>query len=220
MAECTWRRTRAPSAGATKPRCLLAWRNAGIKGLFANYNEIQNETLVFDTNRVGSAKLPALSELFPETRVVCCVRDAPRIMDSIERLVGGNVFELSSVFGFEPGHMVYSRINRVATPGPGWHVIGTGDYSGRSDILFQNTSGAVDIWEMSGTSVLASNSLGNPGPTRHPPGGSDDWPRAMWSQVRPSGMWRMGWDSNPRWACTHAGFQDRCLKPLGHPSKQ
>jgi hypothetical protein len=31
--------------------------------------------------------------------------------------------------------------------------------------------------------------------------------------------WRMGWDSNPRRACTLAGFQDRCLKPLGHPSK-
>lgn len=30
--------------------------------------------------------------------------------------------------------------------------------------------------------------------------------------------WRMGWDSNPRWASTHGGFQDRCLKPLGHPS--
>ena len=30
--------------------------------------------------------------------------------------------------------------------------------------------------------------------------------------------WRMGWDSNPRYACTHGGFQDRCLKPLGHPS--
>jgi hypothetical protein len=30
--------------------------------------------------------------------------------------------------------------------------------------------------------------------------------------------WRREWDSNPRWACTHAGFQDRCLKPLGHPS--
>jgi hypothetical protein len=67
--------------------------------------------------------------------------------------------------------MVYTRINRVATPGPGRHVIGTGDYSDRSDILFQNTSGAVDIWEMSGTSVLASNSLGNPGPTGHLPAG-------------------------------------------------
>lgn len=31
--------------------------------------------------------------------------------------------------------------------------------------------------------------------------------------------WRKGWDSNPRWACTHGGFQDRCLKPLGHPSR-
>src|SRR6185437_4123337 len=31
-------------------------------------------------------------------------------------------------------------------------------------------------------------------------------------------VWRMGWDSNPREACTPAGFQDRCLKPLGHPS--
>ena len=30
--------------------------------------------------------------------------------------------------------------------------------------------------------------------------------------------WRTGWDSNPRWARTHGGFQDRCLKPLGHPS--
>ncbi len=28
----------------------------------------------------------------------------------------------------------------------------------------------------------------------------------------------MGWDSNPRGALTPAGFQDRCLKPLGHPS--
>ena len=30
--------------------------------------------------------------------------------------------------------------------------------------------------------------------------------------------WRMGWDSNPRDGLPPAGFQDRCLKPLGHPS--
>ena len=30
--------------------------------------------------------------------------------------------------------------------------------------------------------------------------------------------WRMGWDSNPRNPCGFAGFQDRCLQPLGHPS--
>ncbi len=37
-------------------------------------------------------------------------------------------------------------------------------------------------------------------------------------RVGPSAWWRMGWDSNPRDACTPGGFQDRCLKPLGHPS--
>jgi hypothetical protein len=31
-------------------------------------------------------------------------------------------------------------------------------------------------------------------------------------------IWRMGRDSNPRDACAPAGFQDRCLQPLGHPS--
>ncbi len=31
-------------------------------------------------------------------------------------------------------------------------------------------------------------------------------------------LWRKGWDSNPRYPCRYAGFQDRCLKPLGHPS--
>jgi hypothetical protein len=28
----------------------------------------------------------------------------------------------------------------------------------------------------------------------------------------------MGWDSNPRIACTIAGFQVRCIQPLCHPS--
>ena len=31
-------------------------------------------------------------------------------------------------------------------------------------------------------------------------------------------QWRREWDSNPRWYRYHAGFQDRCLKPLGHLS--
>ena len=30
--------------------------------------------------------------------------------------------------------------------------------------------------------------------------------------------WRKERDSNPRWGSPHAGFQDRCLKPLDHLS--
>lgn len=30
---------------------------------------------------------------------------------------------------------------------------------------------------------------------------------------------RREWDSNPRWGLPHSGFQDRRLRPLGHPSE-
>jgi hypothetical protein len=30
---------------------------------------------------------------------------------------------------------------------------------------------------------------------------------------------RMGWDSNPRATFAAAGFQDRCIQPLCHPSE-
>ena len=36
---------------------------------------------------------------------------------------------------------------------------------GRSDFLWQNSSGAGDIWELNGTSVIGGGSLGNPGPS-------------------------------------------------------
>jgi sulfotransferase len=87
-----------------------------LKGLFTSYyGSIHREKVVFDTNRVWCAKLPGLTQLFPEARVVCCVRDIPWIMDSIERLVRRNAFELSGMFGFDPGSTVYTRVNRLAT---------------------------------------------------------------------------------------------------------
>ena len=40
----------------------------------------------------------------------------------------------------------------------------------------------------------------------------------LWNRVPFLGYWRREWDSNPRRHHCLAGFQDRCLKPLGHPS--
>jgi hypothetical protein len=74
-----------------------------------------NRTSWFDTNRAWCTKLPALVQLFPAARVICCVRNIGWVMDSIERLVRGNPFELSGTFGFEPGATVYSRVNRLAS---------------------------------------------------------------------------------------------------------
>ena len=32
-------------------------------------------------------------------------------------------------------------------------------------------------------------------------------------------VWRRGWDSNPRYACTYSGFRDRPVQPLWHLSE-
>jgi sulfotransferase len=86
-----------------------------LTGLFTNYyRAIESQQVVFDTNRLWSAKLPALTQLFPDARVICCVRDVGWIMDSIERLVRRNAFEPSGMFGYESGGTVFSRIGAVA----------------------------------------------------------------------------------------------------------
>jgi sulfotransferase len=91
-------------------------RRAVLSGLFNSYYaNIHTERVVFDTNRAWCTKLPALTQLFPSARIICCVRDIGWIMDSIERLVRRNAFELSGMFGFEPGGTVYSRVNRLAS---------------------------------------------------------------------------------------------------------
>jgi hypothetical protein len=47
------------------------------------------------------------------------------------------------------------------------HIAGVRDFNkdGKSDILWHNDSGEVDIWEMNGTTVIGGGSLGNPGPS-------------------------------------------------------
>lgn len=93
-----------------------AQRRNVLKGLFSNYySSIHTEKLVFDTNRAWCTKLPALSQLFPNARIICCVRNLSWIMDSIELVVRRNAFELSGMFGFEPGNTVFTRINRIAS---------------------------------------------------------------------------------------------------------
>jgi sulfotransferase len=85
-----------------------------LTGVFGAYYQSIDKEVVFDTNRIWCSKMPALSQLFPSARLICCVRHIPWIMDSIERLVRRNAFDLSGMFGYDGGGTVYSRVNRLA----------------------------------------------------------------------------------------------------------
>ena len=80
----------------------------------AYYADVHPARVVFDTNRQWTTKLPALTRLFPEAMVICCVRNPAWIIDSIENLIRRNPFELSGIFNYEPGGTVYSRVEGLS----------------------------------------------------------------------------------------------------------
>jgi hypothetical protein len=49
----------------------------------------------------------------------------------------------------------------VTDDGPGWHVVGTGDFyhDGRTAILLQNDSGQLALWDMIGTTIVQGGLL-------------------------------------------------------------
>jgi sulfotransferase len=85
-----------------------------LRGLFDSYYADSIAPVIFDTNRGWCARMPALAQLFPDAKVIACVRDLSWVIDSIERLVQRNVFSPSSIFNYNPGGTVYTRANDVA----------------------------------------------------------------------------------------------------------
>ena len=91
-------------------------REALLRSVFSTfYDEVPRGDVVFDTNRVWCARLPLLTALFPQAKVICCVRDMPWIFNSIEQLIRKNKFQPSGIFGFEPGGTVYSRVEGLGS---------------------------------------------------------------------------------------------------------
>ena len=82
----------------------------------AYYHEAAPETVIFDTNRGWTTKLPALVELFPEAKMICCVRSVSWVLDSVESLIRRNAFELSGIFSYDSNGTVYSRVEGLASP--------------------------------------------------------------------------------------------------------
>ena len=91
-------------------------REAILRAVFeAYYATSESSRVAFDTNRLWCSKMQILSALFPQAKVIACVRHVPWILDSLERLIRRNTFELSKIFSFEPGGTVYSRVEGLGS---------------------------------------------------------------------------------------------------------
>jgi len=101
-------------------------RRALMRGLFDTYYADVDRDVVFDTNRGWSAKMPMVHDLFPQAKVIACVRNVAWIMDSFERLHCANPYESTRLFGAN-ARTVYSRLEGLAqhdqTVGFAWSAL-------------------------------------------------------------------------------------------------
>jgi len=115
-----------------------AQREQLLHGLFDSFYKDYKEPVIFDTNRAWTAQLPALMRLFPEAKVICCVRDVAWVMDSLERQFRNNAFEHTRLFN-NPAERstVYTRVEALAGAnrlvGFPWHALREACYSEFAD---------------------------------------------------------------------------------------
>ena len=87
-----------------------------LRGLFESYYADQaDKEVIFDTNRMWCAHLPALMDQFPEAKVIACVRNVAWVMDSIERRYRANPYEITRLYNDDTErNTVYSRVDTLA----------------------------------------------------------------------------------------------------------
>ena len=91
-----------------------ARRRTILRGLFdAYYAATGADHVVFDTNRLWTGKTALLRDLYPNVRLICCVREVGSIIDSLERMLRKNPLQHSRVFQFKPGTSVYGRVETL-----------------------------------------------------------------------------------------------------------
>ncbi|CAN2042189.1 sulfotransferase [Candidatus Magnetomoraceae bacterium gMMP-15] len=85
-----------------------------LSGIFDSYYADKEEEIIFDTNRMWTSHLHALNQLFPQSKMICTVRDTAWIMDSLERQYRNNAFENTRLFGnASERSTVYTRIDAL-----------------------------------------------------------------------------------------------------------
>ena len=110
-----------------------------LMGVFDGfYRHVADREVVFDTSRMWTSRLAALHRLFPDAKVICCVRNPAWIMDSVERLVRRNAFDVSRIFTTaQERATVYSRAEALLNPnrmiGFAWSALKEAYYSELSD---------------------------------------------------------------------------------------
>jgi sulfotransferase len=84
-----------------------------LRSSFNGYYDNVEQPTVFDTSRGWTAKTSLLKELYPQTKIICCVRDLPWILDSFERISAKNSLYNTTLTDDEASQTVTTRCDAL-----------------------------------------------------------------------------------------------------------
>lgn len=90
-------------------QCPSEKRKKIIHGIFDNYYDDPTKEVFFDTNRGWTLLTPFLKDLYPNSKLIVCVRDINWILDSFEQLYRKNPYDKSLMIPDDYASSVYSR---------------------------------------------------------------------------------------------------------------
>jgi sulfotransferase len=117
-----------------------AQRENVLRAVFEGYyKDVHPQKLVIDTNRLWCSKMGAIAQLFPQARVIVCVRELLWIMDSFERILAKNPLVVSKMFRNQAAATVFTRLASLGsgqgTVGFAWNAVQEAFYGEFADRL-------------------------------------------------------------------------------------
>lgn len=110
-----------------------------IRGIFDSFYKNDNE-VCFNTNRGWTATTSLIRDLYPNSKMLVCVRDVPWILDSFEVLNSKNPYTIKALYHHTDLGNVYDRTHTLMKPEGGFvngplTCLKQGLYSNDKDML-------------------------------------------------------------------------------------
>lgn len=103
--------------GGYRTECPPEKRKQLIKGLFNSYYDDPSKEVCVNHNRGWPLLLPTIKDLYPDSKLILCVRDIDQILNSFEWLVRKQPYEFTSMFSPDESISVYSRCESLLSRG-------------------------------------------------------------------------------------------------------
>jgi len=94
-----------------------------LNGLIDGYYKSVDKPVIFDSSRTWTSNTNLIKTLFPESKIICCVRDIPWILDSFERIASKNSLYANTFIEHEANQCVTTRCDALMDVQKGGQVV-------------------------------------------------------------------------------------------------